>query len=381
MNTVIDKVVLKFAELDIKNSNLKLETIPLNKLQTNKNYARMSGLDKNCIVELANLIKNNKYDLNNFISPIVEQNDDGDGYTIISGHHRYKAHILAKQKEMVCVVATFSSDSDRNAWRVHENSPYNENYVKNISDDKDHVNIIVSLLKDKNSGIEPNRESIDNFIVRTKITVNNITKTKLIKSILKKVGVIDHDYIETLETKDFESHVDNISLEIPDVKFISSIFGPTKQDYGTRTFSKLSHAFIENPTQKICVPYSISGATNSDKLIEHRTKVKLEMEKLLAMSHKIVQLENEGYNFMDLIDFVPLPQLGNEIKNEKDGGLNKCFEKIKKSYSKKTTKKKSVKNISNDAIIELCTIELRKKMESDPIYKEKLVNQFFNEND
>ena len=381
MNTVIDKVVLKFAELDIKNSNLKLETIPLNKLQTNKNYARMSGLDKNCIVELANLIKNNKYDLNNFISPIVEQNDDGDGYTIISGHHRYKAHILAKQKEMVCVVATFSSDSDRNAWRVHENSPYNENYVKNISDDKDHVNIIVSLLKDKNSGIEPNRESIDNFIVRTKITVNNITKTKLINSILKKVGVIDHDYIETLETKDFESHVDNISLEIPDVKFISSIFGPTKQDYGTRTFSKLSHAFIENPTQKICVPYSISGATNSDKLIEHRTKVKLEMEKLLAMSHKIVQLENEGYNFMDLIDFVPLPQLGNEIKNEKDGGLNKCFEKIKKSYSKKTTKKKSVKNISNDAIIELCTIELRKKMESDPIYKEKLVNQFFNEND
>lgn len=380
MNTVLDKVAFKFAELDIKNSNLKLETIPLNKLQTNKNYARMSGLDKNCIVELANLIKNNKYDLNNFISPIVEQNDDGDGYTIISGHHRYKAHILAKQKEMVCVVATFSSDSDRNAWRVHENSPYNENYVKNISDDKDHVNIIVSLLKDKNSGIEPNRESIDNFIVRTKITVNNITKTKLINSILKKVGVIDHDYIETLETKDFESHVDNISLEIPDVKFISSIFGPTKQDYGTRTFSKLSHAFIENPTQKICVPYSISGATNSDKLIGHRTKVKLEMEKLLAMSHKIVQLENEGYNFMDLIDFVPLPQLGNEIKNEKDGGLNKCFEKIKKSYSKKTTKKKSDKNISDDAIIELFTIELRKKMESDSSYKEKLVNQLLNEN-
>ena len=381
MNTVIDKVAFKFAELDIKNSNLKLETIPLNKLQTNKNYARMSGLDKNCIVELANLIKNNKYDLNNFISPIVEQNDDGDGYTIISGHHRYKAHILAKQKEMVCVVATFSSDSDRNAWRVHENSPYNENYVKNISDDKDHVNIILHLLKDKNSGIEPNRESIDKFIVRTKITVNVITKSKLINSILKNIGIIDHDYIHPLETKDFKSHVDNISLEIPDVKFISSTFGPTKQDYGTRTFSKLSRAFIENPTKKICVPYSISGATNSDKLIEHRTKVKLEMEKLLAMSHKIVQLENEGYNFMDLIDFVPLPQLGNEIKNEKDGGLNKCFEKIKKSYSKKTTKKKSVKNISNDAIIELCTIELRKKMESDPIYKEKLVNQFFNEND
>ena len=59
MNTVLDKVVLKFAELDIKNSNLKLETIPLNKLQSNKNLVRMSGEDQNCIDELANLIKNN----------------------------------------------------------------------------------------------------------------------------------------------------------------------------------------------------------------------------------------------------------------------------------------------------------------------------------
>jgi hypothetical protein len=83
---------------------------------------------------------------------------------------------------------------------------------------------------------------------------------------------------------------------------------------------------------------------------------------------------------MNLINFVALPQLGNEIKNEKDGGLNKCFEKIKKSYSKKTTKNKSDKNISDDAIIELFTIELRKKMESDSSYKEKLVNQLLNEN-
>lgn len=380
MNTVLDKVVLKFAELDIKNSNLKLETIPLNKLQSNKNLVRMSGEDRNCIDELANLIKNNKYDVNNFIPPIVQQNDDGDGYTIISGHHRYKAHKVAKQKEMFCVVATFSSDSDRNAWRVHENSPYNENYVKNTSDDKDHVNIIVSLLKDKNSGIEPNRESIDNFIVRTKITKNNITKAKLINSILEKIGVIDQDYIKTLKSEDLESQIADISLEIPDVTFISSIFGPDKQDYITRTFSKLADVFIENPSKKICVPYSISGATNSDKLIEHRTKVEVEMKKLLVMSHKIVELENKGYNFMNLINFVALPQLGNEIKNDIDGGLNKCFEKIKKSYSKKTTKKKSDKNISDDAIVELFTIELRKKMESDSSYKEKLVNQLLNEN-
>jgi hypothetical protein len=380
MNTVLDKVVLKFAELDIKNSNLKLETIPLNKLQSNKNLVRMSGEDQNCIDELANLIKNNKYDGDNFIPPIVQQNDDGDGYTIISGHHRYKAHKVAKQKEMVCVVATFSSVTDINVWRIHENSPYNENYVKNTSGDKDHVNIIVSLLKDKNSGIEPNRESIDNFIVRTKITKNNITKAKLINSIMEKIGVIDQDYIKTLKSEDLESQIADISLEIPDVTFISSIFGPDKQDYITRTFSKLANYFIENPIKKICVSYSISGATNSDKLIEHRTKVEVEIKKLLVMCHKIVELENKGYNFMNLIKFVALPQLGNEIKNEKDGGLNKCFEKIKKSYSKKTTKNKSDKNISDDAIIELFTIELRKKIESDSSYKEKLVNQFFNEN-
>ena len=382
MNTVLDKVVLKFAELNIKNSNLKLESIPLSKLKTNKNLVRMGGEDRNCIDKLANLIENNKYDLNNFISPIVEQNDDGDGYTIISGHHRYKAHKVAKQKEMVCVVATFSSDSDRNAWRVHENSAYNENYVKNISDDKDHVNIILSLLKDKNSGIEPNRESIGKFIDRTKITVNSITKAKLINSIMEKIGTFDAVYYTTLISKDFESQIDNISLEIPDVTFISSIFGPDKQDYITRTFSKLADSFIKNPTKKICVPYSISGATSSNGVIKYRTKVETEMKELLVMSHKIAELENKGHSFMNQINFVALPQLGNEIDNKKskEDALNECFENIKTSYSTKKTKKNSHKNISNDAIIELCTIELRKKMEADPTYKEKLVDQLLNEN-
>jgi hypothetical protein len=85
---------------------------------------------------------------------------------------------------------------------------------------------------------------------------------------------------------------------------------------------------------------------------------------------------------MNQINFVALPQLGNEIDNKKskEDALNECFENIKTSYSTKKTKKNSHKNISNDAIIELCTIELRKKMEADPTYKEKLVDQLLNEN-
>ena len=188
--------------------------------------------------------------------------------------------------------------------------------MKNISDDKDHVNIIVSLLKDKNSGIEPNRESIGKFIDRTKITVNSITKAKLINSIMEKIGTFDAVYYTTLISKDFESQIDNISLEIPDVTFISSIFGPDKQDYITRTFSKLADSFIKNPTKKICVPYSISGATSSNGVIKYRTKVETEMKELLVMSHKIAELENKGHSFMNQINFVALPQLGNEIDNK-----------------------------------------------------------------
>jgi hypothetical protein len=65
MNTVLNKVVLKFTELNIQNSNLNLVPILLNKLHSNKNIVRMGGEDTTCIDELAKLIKNNKYDVNN----------------------------------------------------------------------------------------------------------------------------------------------------------------------------------------------------------------------------------------------------------------------------------------------------------------------------
>lgn len=377
MNSVLNKVVLKFTELNIQNSNLKLESIPLSELRTNKNLVRMSGEDQNCIDDLANLIKNNKYDVNNYIPPIIEPNDNGDGYTIISGHHRYKAHKVAKQKEMFCVVATFSSDSDRTVWRVHENSKYNEHYVKNISEDKDYVNIILSLMKNKKNGIEPNRRSIENFINRAKITQNNITKSKLINSVMEKIGVIDLDYIRTLKSEDVQPFIDKLTVSLPDVNVIPSTFGPDKIDYFARTFSKSAADFIENPTKKICIPYSISGATNSEKLIECRSKVPLEFNKMLETARQLVKLENDGHNFMGQINFVPLPQLGNEIKNEKDGSLEKTFNDIESTYTKtkNVNKKNSLNYIDADTIVLLC-----KKIESNPSLKKKF-NQLLNEND
>jgi len=375
MNTVLNKVVLKFTELNIQNSSLKLETIPLGKLRSNANFVRTSGEDQNCIDELAKLIKNNKYDVSNFIPPIVEQNDDNDSYTIISGHHRYKAHKVANQKEMICVVANFSSDSDRTVWRVHENSKYNENYVKNVSEDKDYVDIILSLMKDKKNGIEPNRGSIEKFINRAKITQNKITKSKLINGIIEKIGVIDRDYIRTLKNEEVKPYIERLNLSLPDVNVIPSTFGPDKNDYFARTFSKSALDFIKNPTQKICIPYSISGATNSEKLIECREKVSSEFEKMLEMARQIVQLENAGHDFMSQINFVPLPQLGNEIKNEKDGGLEKTFSNIENEYSKKkVNKNNSLSQIDADTIVLFC-----KKIESNPSLKEKF-NQLLNEN-
>lgn len=376
MNNILNKVVLKFTELNIQNSDLKLETIPLSKLRTNKNLVRMSGEDQNCIDQLANLIKNNKYDVENFIPPIVERNTNSDDYTIVSGHHRYKAHKVANQKEMVCVVATFSSIEDQNTWRVHENCQYNENYVKNTSDDTNHVNIILSLMKNKENGIEENRESIEKFIIRSKITKNNHTMTKMVNSIMEKIGKFDSQYYKTLTTAEVQNHVNTLSENIPDVKVISSIFGPDKNDYVARTFGKSCTAFIENPTRKICIPYSISGATNSQKVIECREKVSIEFKKMLDTARKIVELENEGHNFMNQIDFVSLPQLPDEIKNEKDGGLEKAFNKIEAKYTKnkKIKKKNSLKDINVDTLVLLC-----KKMEMNPSFKEK-VNQLLNEN-
>ena len=377
MNNVLNKVVLKFTELNIQNSELKLESIPINKLSVNSNLVRMGGEDTNCIDELANLIKNNKYDVNNFIPPIVEPNDDGNSYTIISGHHRRIAHVVAKQTEMLCVVAKFLSDSDRAVWRVHENSKYNEHYVKNVPEDKDYVNIILYLMKNKKNGIEPNRSSIEQFINRTKITQNNITKSKLINSVMGKIGVYDPDHIRTLKSEEVQPHINKLTSRLTDVNIIASTFGPDKIDYFSRTFNKSASNFIKNPTRKICIPYSITGATTSQKLIECREKVPAEFKKLLNTARKIVELENAGHDFMGQIDFIPIPQLGNEIKNYVDGGLEKTFNDIECKYtkSKKVKKKNSLNYIDADTILLLC-----KKFESNPSLKEKF-NQLLNEKD
>ena len=79
---------------------------------------------------------------------------------------------------------------------------------------------------------------------------------------------------------------------------------------------------------------------------------------------------------MKQIDFMSLPQLPNEIKNEKDGGLEKAFNNKQDKYTKvnKTKKKNSLEHINVDTIVELC-----KKMESNPSLKEKF-NQLLNEN-
>lgn len=377
MNNVLNKVVLKFAELNIQNSDLKLESIPISKLRANSNLVRMGGEDTNCVDELANLIKNNKYDVNNFIPPIVEPNADGNSYTIISGHHRRIAHLVAKKTEMICVVAKFLSDSDRAVWRVHENSKYNEHYVKNVPEDKDYVSIILSLMKNKKNGIEPNRQSIEQFINRAKITQNNITKSKLINSVMGKIGVYDPDHIRTLKTEEVQPHIDKLTSRLTNINIISSTFGPDKIDYFARTFSKSAAEFIKNPTKKICVPYSISGATTSQKLIDFRKKVPVEFKKLLDIARKIVELENAGHDFMGQIDFIPIPQLGDEIKSYEDGGLEKTFSDIESKYTKtkKVKKKNSLNHINADAILLLC-----KKFESNPRLKEKF-NQLLNEND
>jgi hypothetical protein len=193
---------------------------------------------------------------------------------------------------------------------------------------------------------------------------------------MEKNGKFDKHYYKTLTTADVQPYVDAFSKNVPDVKVIPSIFGPDKNDYVARTFGKSCAAFIENPTAKILIPYSISGATNSKKVVECREKVPNEFKKLLEIARKIVQLESEGHDFMNQIDFMDLPQLQNEIKNEKDGGLEKAFNNKVAKYTKvkKTKKKNLLEHINVDTIVELC-----KKMESDPSLKEKL-NKLLNEN-
>jgi len=341
-NYIKNKIEMRFNYLEIKNYKCRFKDIPINKLRSNENKVRKKGEDIKTIETFAQFINDGTYDVQMYIPPVVKYNSDDDDYTIISGHHRYKAHKVAKQKKMYCAVITFNSEDDAFRWQVHENSPNFENYTKNvIKDENDYVDFIKSMtpIKDRN------REFLKKKITELKIVKSEDAVDRIINKILQSDKTYDENYIHTWTDVDTEPYMNSVKESNPHVKCLQFNFNPTKKDYIMRCLRKIMESYIENPERKMCLTYSISGVKDSEHLQKYRDQIPEQLKKLGDMISKFEKTKKEsGHDLKDLINFYSLPQLKNEIK-EKDLGLKKLSNKVNKDLSMgKKSKKNRIRN-------------------------------------
>lgn len=339
---VISRVNVLFNNLNI-NSKVELVEVELKKLRENKNSARMSGTKAETVKDIANLIKEGEYNPYLHIPPVIELNDDGKTYTIISGHHRFKAHKQAKMTSMVCVNTTFVNAYQRTVWRAFENSENADSYVKNVSDEKNDILLIVHSI---NTQVIPStREAIESFIKDARLARTSNKINTLVNKVLLKIGKIDSDFVKPYDKSD-NVIVKSLREKYSDRTFVGQTFrGEIDEDYDYRALNKFTDSFIENPSKPIELVYSINDCTKDEVLDIRNYKANNLIDNYVNRCREVTRLHDEGYSLKNLVSFHPLPQLGKEVEGD-DEGMQKFYSTLdEKINGKKTVINQNVCNL------------------------------------
>lgn len=342
---VISRVTELFENLNI-NSTFELKDVHLNKMMQNKNSARMKGECMKTIIDLANLINNGKYNPELHIPPVVEFNKTDGNYTIISGHHRFKAHKLAKKTKMTCIVTKFSDDYQRSVWRTFENSEASDSFVKKYSDEKNNISLIANLVQTKI--VSDDRDSIERFIRDTKLAYLAKTVKSLTDKVLARIGKVDSDYVKTYEKTD--EIIDELQSKYPDTRFITQTFkGKVDLDYDERVRNKIVDSFLQFPEKRIALIYSVVD-NEKDEVLEIRNyKTEHLVSDFVKKCREVTRLHDEGYSLKDIVTLHPLPQTGKEIAGA-DEGMNKFKSNLDKTFSEKASIKNETVHVLIDKV-------------------------------
>ena len=115
MNTVFDadlsvkesclsEFISKFNQLKINGDFVEFKNIEMGDIITTNNKVRFSGTDAAKVEQFKVIISNNQYrPYHKGPPPVAEPIGEGK-YILISGHHRYDAHLDVGHKTILCIV-------------------------------------------------------------------------------------------------------------------------------------------------------------------------------------------------------------------------------------------------------------------------------------
>lgn len=342
-SSLIEMVLNKFNKLniDIDVKNVKVLDIPLENLKKNSNKVRMSGESEETIQKIIEIINDNQYDPYKYIPPVVEKS--GNKYIIISGHHRFYAHLGLARETMMCVVVKFKNEYDRSRWRVAENQSYFDGHFKEISTDSNTINTVAKLVRD--NVVDADADSIKNFLLSTQCVKKN-SGSKLdvmVSSILKKSGNEKcPDFVKMWTDTERVNIISNLKKKLPNRNYHHHVFKAKKDvDYDKRVINSVLKDFFKDPAVPVTILYSVNKGNKNQ--IEKIRKYKPEhlINDFFNMCQMVIDLYNKGYDLRKKVTLEHLPQFGEEIKSKNDG-LNKFYSYMNKKYSKNTRKAKNM---------------------------------------
>ena len=335
-NTLTNRMLSKFKQSNISATieNLLVE-IPLTSLKDNGNSVRPSGEHLDIVTKIVELIENGEYDPYRYIPPIVEHSVVNKGcYTIISGHHRFKAHSALELPTMECAVLKFKSDRDRSLWRQLENTGGFDGYVKNVTSKEDNITIVSDLVS--RGIISSDRKSIQDYIIDANMVTKKAEKTinTIVNDVLKKTGNDNtYDYVRTWDSNEKKEVIEVLQNKFTDKKFVSATFKEDEDgDYDHRAIVRVTDAFLEDPTRPIVVVYSVNGADVDYIKYIREFKPGYIVPNFLDRWTKVIELQNKGFDLNKSVTLEPLPQFGVEMQSS-NKGVDDFISRLEKKYS------------------------------------------------
>jgi hypothetical protein len=304
---------------------IRSEKIPTQKIISTKDNLNLNTrkLDVKTLNQFKSIIRRDRYNTEIHIPPCVTED-----YELISGEHKYQAHLAVDKQEIVVAVVKFIEYDNMPAmfwllnWQSVENDPVNDDFVRNPRDDNQ---IIQTTLKQIDLKlIEPTEKSINKSLICQKVS---LTRRKFfISEILnnthhssKVCKVYDSDLAENYIDQNYSVELSTptkiiLNKDDDTVYFKQQFKKPEdKKDYDNRVLFYYIEASKKYPSADVKI-FSYIDECNKTKITEVReAKLKLIDKKVDSLREFIKRYDNKE---LKNLEFIFLPQTQDDFKND-----------------------------------------------------------------
>lgn len=278
-------------------------------------------LNFNIVNKFQKAIRNKTYNTELNTPPCVLEDN-----TLVSGYHKYNAHVLENQEYITVAVVKFKDFDNMPAeywqlnWKSVENNPDNDEFIRNPR--SDHDIIVTTLNQIKKNLIKPTADDVKKSLKHQQVSPKKISKlisdilfdTKLSPTICKNYNAstvddyLNANYNVTLSTpKKIELNSDDDT-----VYFKQQFYNENDdKDYDNRIFSSFVKAQLKHPSCNVNVFAYIDNPNPNHIIAVRKAKLKLFENKVNEMRQFIKLLDEKK---VKELQFTFLPQLPSEFK-------------------------------------------------------------------